>query len=155
MKRWDLTSLPPSTEKEHPREPGSDAPRTPREGRQIPRALFSTSECRAVVVQFRGGEEMGDHQVRERAVVQVVSGRTTVTTADGVEECDAGTLVMFEPGERHSVHAHEDTTLLLLLAPWPAPKHYDESEREDAQELPPNASVEPDAEDGATGKGRR
>jgi quercetin dioxygenase-like cupin family protein len=82
--------------------------------------------------------------------VQVVSGRATITTADGVEECGAGTLVMFEPGERHSLQAHEETTLLLLLAPWPAPKHYDDAEREDAQELPPNASVEPRAQGDAT-----
>ena len=138
MRRWDLTSLPPSTEKEHPREPGPDAPRSPRHDRRIPRALFSTPECRAVVIELRAGEEMGDHRVRERAVVQVVAGSATISG----ETCGAGALVMFEPGERHAVQAHEDTTLLLLLAPWPAPEHYDEREAADAQHLPPNASVD-------------
>jgi hypothetical protein len=27
VKHWNLTALPPSTEKQHPREPGADAPR--------------------------------------------------------------------------------------------------------------------------------
>ncbi|HET8528773.1 MAG TPA: hypothetical protein VFL60_07675 [Gaiellaceae bacterium] len=139
MRRWDLTSLPPSTEKEQPRAPGPGAPRAPRRDGRIPRALFSTPECRAVVVELGAGEEMGDHRVRERAVVQVVAGAATISG----EECGAGTLVMFEPGERHDVRAHEDTTLLLLLAPWPAPEHYGEHEAADAQHLPPNASVDP------------
>lgn len=143
MKHWNLAALPPSTEKEHPREPGPDAPRAPRRDGRIPRALFSTPECRAVVVELRAGDEMGDHRVRERSVVQVVAGRTTIESGDGPVECGAGALVMLEPGERHSVRAHEDSTLLLLLAPWPAPEHYDEVERTDAQHLPPNASVEP------------
>ncbi len=144
MKRWDLGALPPSTEKEHPREPGADAPRVTRHERQIPRALFSTPECRAVVVQLAAGESMGDHRVRERAVVQVVAGRATVEASSESAECAAGTVLMFEPSEPHSVHALEDTTLLLLLAPWPAPEHYDGGEAADAQHLPPNASVDPD-----------
>lgn len=74
---------------------------------------------------------MGDHHVRERAVVQVVGGRVTIEASGETAECEAGTLVVFDRGERHSVHALEDSMLLLILAPWPA----------DEQHLPPNASV--------------
>lgn len=73
MRRWDLTSLPPSTEKERLRAPGPDAPRVPRRERQIPRVLFTSPECRAVVVDLRAGEEPGDH-VRERVIVHPASG---------------------------------------------------------------------------------
>lgn len=131
MERWDLTSLPPSTEKETPRAPRPDAPRVPRRSGQIPRVLFSTPECRGVVVELGGGESMGDHHVRERAVVQVVSGRVTIEASGEAAECGAGTLVVLDRGERHSVHALEDSMLLLILAPWPV----------DEQHLPPNASV--------------
>jgi quercetin dioxygenase-like cupin family protein len=87
---------------------------------------------------------MGDHHVRERAVVQVVSGRVTIDASGETVECGAGTLVMFAPSERHSVNALDDTTLLLLLAPWPATSHYTEAaETGRAQELPANAFVEP------------
>lgn len=144
MKRWDLTSLPPSTEKQRPRDPGPGAPRVAKHDGQIPRVLFSAPECRAVVVDLESGETMGDHHVRERAVVHVVSGRVSIDASGETAECAAGTLVTFAPGERHSVHAAEKATLLLLLAPWPAARHYtDDAEAGHAQHLPANASIAP------------
>jgi quercetin dioxygenase-like cupin family protein len=142
VKRWDLSSLPPSTEKQHAREPHPNAPRVPREGRQIPRVLFSAPECRAVAVQLEPGEQMGDHHVRERAVVHVVSGRVLIEASGETAKCAAGSLITFAPGERHSVTALDDAELLLILAPWPAAKHYIEAEAGDAQRLPANATVE-------------
>lgn len=114
----------------------------PRHDGQIPRVLFSEPECRAVVVVLAQGETMGDHQVRERALVHVVSGRVSIDAGDAPLECGAGCLVAFEPSERHSLHAHEDTTLLLVLAPWPAPDHYAAGDAADAQHLPTNASLD-------------
>jgi quercetin dioxygenase-like cupin family protein len=144
VKRWDLTALPPSTEKLHRREPGAGAPRVPRREGQIPRVLFSAPECRAVAIELERGETMGNHHVRERAVLHVVSGRVAIEASGESVECAAGTLVTFAPDEPHSVSAHEDATLLLLLAAWPAARHYtDEAEAAHAQELPPNASIAP------------
>lgn len=138
MRRWDLTSLAASTEKEQPRAPGPDAPRVPSEQR-TPQVLFTSPECRAVVVSLRVDEELGDHQVRERVVVQVIDGQVEVDSRGESVTCDAGTLVVFEPGERHSVRARRDTRLLLLLAPWPAPGHYSDGEVDHTQHLPANA----------------
>lgn len=142
MKHWRLMSLPPATEKRIPREPGADAPRVPSSEARIPRVLFSSPECRAVVVELEPGEEMGDHRVRERAVLQVVSGRVTIAASGEQVECEPGTLVNFEPAEPHSVRAVTDARLLLLLAPWPAAEHYADAERR--HRLPVNAVVEPD-----------
>lgn len=134
----------PSTEKERARDPGSGAPRVARHDGQIPRVLFSAPECRAVVVELESGEAMGDHHVRERAVVHVVSGRVSIDASGETAECPAGTVVTFAPSERHSVHAVEGSTLLLLLAPWPAARHYsDAGEADHAQQLPANASLAP------------
>ena len=144
VKRWNLTSLPSSTQKQRPRDPGSGAPRVAKHDGQIPRVLFSAPECRTVVVDLEPGETMGDHHVRERAVVQVVSGHVSIDAASETAECPAGTLITFAPGERHSVHAVERSTLLLLLAPWPAAHHYsDDTEADHAQQLPANATIPP------------
>ena len=143
MRRWDLSSLGPSSEKEPPRAPGPDAPRVPRTGQQMPQVLFSTPECRAVVIPLERGGEIGDHQVRERAVVQVVAGQVTIESGGEIAECPAGTLVVFEPGESHAVKALEDSHLLLILAPWPAPGHDLASEGDRAEHLPANAAVDP------------
>jgi quercetin dioxygenase-like cupin family protein len=115
----------------------------PSRERQIPRVLFTSPECRAVVVELRAGEELGDHNVRERVVVHVVEGEVTVESRDATASCAAGTLVTFEPGERHSVRAGRDARLLLLLAPWPAPGHYPDREVGHTQHLPANAVAEP------------
>jgi quercetin dioxygenase-like cupin family protein len=86
---------------------------------------------------------MGDHHVRERAVVQVVGGRIRVASSADTAECATGALLTFAPGERHSVQALEDAMLVLLLAPWPAARHYgDDTEAARAQELPANASTD-------------
>jgi quercetin dioxygenase-like cupin family protein len=143
VKHWDLTSLPPSTEKRTPREPGPDAPRVPRRNGQIPRVLFSAPECRVVVLEFEAGEEMGDHHVRERAVLHVHHGRVSVEAAGEELECGPGAVLTFEPGERHSLRALEQSMLLLVLAPWPRADHDVEGDAGGSRHVPANASVEP------------
>ena len=105
----------------------------------MPRVLFSAPECRALVIDLQSGEAMGEHHVRERAVVQVVTGCASVSVSGEEVECRAGTLLVFDPHERHGVQALHDTRLLVILTPWPAPDHYTDSERSHAQRLPPNA----------------
>lgn len=143
MKRWDLRSLAPSSKKQRARAPGADAPRVARSGLQMPRVLFTSPECRAVVIDLRAGEELGDHRVRERAVVEVVSGRVSIEASGETVDCEGGMLLTFDPGEHHSVRALDDARLLLLLAPWPAPKHNTEAEKGHDLRLPVNAVTAP------------
>jgi quercetin dioxygenase-like cupin family protein len=117
---------------------------------QMPRVLFTSPECRAVVIDLRGGGELGDHHVRERAVVEVVSGRVSVECLGETVDCETGTLLTFDPGERHAVRALADARLLLLLAPWPAAKHNTEAEKGHDQHLPVNAVTEPIPSDGTS-----
>ena len=124
MQRWDLTAANEG-------------------GRTGPRVLFSTTEARGVMIDLAENEVMSDHQVRERAVVHVVHGSVACTSGADTANCGAGTLVVFEPHETHSVRALQTSRLLLVLAPWPAPGHYDAAEGEDAHELPVNATVPP------------
>ncbi len=142
VKRWSLTALPPSSEKRTPRGP-RDADRVPRRDGQIPRVLFTAPECRAVAIELRDGEAMGEHHVRERAVVQVVRGTVEVTASGETVSCDSGTLVTFDPHESHSVRALADSMLLLVLTPWPAAEHYTDAETAHARDLPAHAFAPP------------
>jgi quercetin dioxygenase-like cupin family protein len=141
MKHWHLPSLAGSTDKRTEREPGPRAPRVASTGHQKPRVLFSSPECRIVILDLLRGESLADHRVRERAVVEVVSGRVSIETAEETVTCETGALVTFEPGERHAVHGLEDARILLLLAPWPAVGHNDSSEEPHDQHLPANATA--------------
>jgi quercetin dioxygenase-like cupin family protein len=89
-----------------------------------PEILDSSEEGRAVLVNLPAGEEMGDHQVRERATVVVILGRLEIETPQGQSaSAGPGSMVVFEPSERHSVKALEDSRFLLLLAPWSLDEH--------------------------------
>ncbi len=70
-------------------------------------------------------------------------GRVVINSSGETAECDAGTLVTFDPGEEHRMQALADARLLLMLAPWPATEHYTEAERRHGDHLPANAGVEP------------
>jgi quercetin dioxygenase-like cupin family protein len=73
-----------------------------------------------VLIELRPGDELGDHQVRESAVVVVVSGNIRVEAADESVDAGPGEVFHFEPGERRSVTSESGGRILMLLAPWPA-----------------------------------
>lgn len=136
MQHWHLPSVDSSTDKQHDRAQGPDAPRIKSSGRSKPQVLFSHPECRAVLVDLASGESMDDHVVRERAVIEVVVGRVSFDLDGVLTDCEQGSLVCLEPGERHAVHAREDSRLLVLLAPWRKSNHAHDPER-----LPRNATA--------------
>ena len=93
-------------------------------GSRSPVVLRSEDEARAVLVGLDPGQELGDHQVKEHAWIVVVDGTATFRAGDDTVDAPVGTLVRFEPDERHSVSSETGAKLLLLLAPWPGPGHF-------------------------------
>lgn len=89
-----------------------------------PRILSTTDEARTILLRLPAGEQLGEHEVHERAWVLVVDGEIEMGSADG-ERTSAtdGHLFEFVPRERHEVVAVADARLLLLLAPWPGDGH--------------------------------
>jgi quercetin dioxygenase-like cupin family protein len=106
VQRWELLSI--------------DAPG----GARAPAVLHSGDDSRAVLIVLEPGQELGDHQVKEHAWVLVADGEVVVEAGDGAETAPRGTLLRFEPDERHSVRTDGGARLLLLLAPWPGDGHY-------------------------------
>jgi len=94
-------------------------------GSRSPVVLHTEPEARAVLVGLEPGQELGDHQVKEHAWVLVVDGGVRVESGGESVEAGPGTLVHFEPDERHSVSGLDaGARILLLLAPWPGEGHY-------------------------------
>ena len=94
-------------------------------GARSPVVLHSKEgSARAVLIELRTGEALGDHGVKESALLLVLDG--TVRVAAGGESVggDAGALFHFDPDERRSVTSDGGARLLLLLAPWPGEGHY-------------------------------
>ena len=86
--------------------------------------VLNSEDSRAVLIRIAPGQELGEHQVRERAWVVVVDGTVQVNAADESLTARTRTLLEFEPAERHTLRSEEGARVLLLLAPWPGPGHY-------------------------------
>jgi quercetin dioxygenase-like cupin family protein len=98
------------------------------DGSRSPVVLHSSEEGRAVLIGLNPGQELGDHQVKEHAFIVVADGSVRIEAGDETLEARAGTLVKFEPDERHVVASDTGAKILLLLAPWPGEGHYRGSE---------------------------
>ncbi len=86
---------------------------------------------------------MGDHQVRERALILILQGSVTCTSGADPGTCVEGTPTVFEPGEPHTLRALQPTRLLLVLSPLPAHGHYNDGGGDDPHELPVHATQRP------------
>jgi len=86
--------------------------------------VLDSEDSRAVLIGISPGQELGEHQVRERAWVVVVDGTVEVETAGNVLAAPAGTLLEFEPTERRTVRSENGARVLIVFTPWPGPGHY-------------------------------
>jgi quercetin dioxygenase-like cupin family protein len=86
--------------------------------------LDSQEAARLVLIGLEPGQELGDHEVKEHAFVVVVEGTVQVEAGGDSLEASEGTLLQFEPEERHAVSSRDGARILLVLAPWPGPGHY-------------------------------
>ena len=94
------------------------------EGTRSAAVLETVDGARAIIIRLAPGEELGDHQVRERAWLMVVEGTARIAAGDDVVEAGPGTLLTLEPGERHSVASVSGTRIAMILSSWPAEGHY-------------------------------
>ena len=97
VQSWDVTQI--------------EAP----EGTRSPAVLETLDGARAIVIRLAPGQELGDHQVRER-----------IEAGPDVVDAGPGTLLTFEPGERHSIGSEDGAQVILILSPWPGEGHYPE-----------------------------
>ena len=94
-------------------------------GARSPVVLHSKDGAeRAVLIELRGGEALGEHSVKESSLLLVLEGTVRVEAGEDSVEGDAGALFHFDPDERHSVTSDGGARLLLLLAPWTGEGHY-------------------------------
>jgi quercetin dioxygenase-like cupin family protein len=95
------------------------------QGARSPVVLHSREGAeRAVLIELRPGEALGDHGVKESALLLVLDGLVRVEAGGESVVGGAGTLFHFEPDERRAVTSGGGARLLLLLAPWPGEGHY-------------------------------
>lgn len=93
-------------------------------GSRSPVVLRSDDAARAVFISLDPGQALGDHQVKERALVAVVEGAVRVESDGKTIEGEAGCFFSFDADERRSISTDTGARILLILAPWPGEGHY-------------------------------
>jgi quercetin dioxygenase-like cupin family protein len=93
-------------------------------GSRSPVVLRSDDEARAVLIALEPGQELGEHQVKEHALVTVVDGSVRVQAGGSIVEGGIGCCFYFDADERRSISTEEGARILLVLAPWPGAGHY-------------------------------
>jgi quercetin dioxygenase-like cupin family protein len=93
-------------------------------GSRSPVVLRSDAGARAVLIVLEAGQALGDHQVKEGALVAVVDGSVRVEAGGETVDAEAGCFFSFEADERRSISSQTGARLLLVLSPWPGEGHY-------------------------------
>jgi quercetin dioxygenase-like cupin family protein len=93
-------------------------------GSRSPVVLRSDNAARAVLVSLEPGQALGDHQVKERALVVVLDGAVRVQAGGESIDGGLGCCFYFDADERRSISAEGGARILLVLAPWPGEGHY-------------------------------
>ena len=93
-------------------------------GSRSPIVLRSDDEARAVLVALEPGQQLGEHQVKEHALVTVVDGSVRVQDGGSTVEGGTGHCFYFDADERRTISTDNGARILLVLAPWPGEGHY-------------------------------
>jgi quercetin dioxygenase-like cupin family protein len=113
MDTWDIRSL--DIQPHHPQVLRSD-----------------DGAARAIALLLPAGEQLQEHEVHEHAYLVVVDGDVELAEGGEPRAAGPGTVVHWDPQERHEVRATSDARLLLVLAPWPGPGHPSHREERNA-----------------------
>jgi quercetin dioxygenase-like cupin family protein len=81
----------------------------------VSRSLLKTDRLQLMRVVLRAGENLPEHRVAGEITIQCIEGVATVRTPSRDCPLHAGELVVLSGGELHSVHAAQDTSLLVSL----------------------------------------
>lgn len=93
-------------------------------GSRSPVVLRSDDSARAVLLVLEPGQQLGDHQVKERALVSVIDGAVRVESGGQSVEGVEGSFFSFDADERRSISTDTGARILMVLAPWPGEGHY-------------------------------
>jgi quercetin dioxygenase-like cupin family protein len=93
-------------------------------GSRSPVVLRSDPGARAVLIALEPGQALGEHQVKEGALVSVVDGSVRVESGGETVEGGTGSFFSFDADERRSISSDRGARLLLVLSPWPGEGHY-------------------------------
>lgn len=81
----------------------------------LSRTLHNDEQLKVVLFGFAAGQELSEHTASSPAVLHVLEGEVGLALGPERREAHAGTWVWMAPQLPHSLVAHTDAVVLLLL----------------------------------------
>lgn len=81
----------------------------------VSRTIYNDPMIKVILFGFAPGQELSEHTSARRAMLHFLDGHAQVTLGDESFEAQAGTFAYMQPNLKHSVTAHEETRMLLIM----------------------------------------
>ena len=80
------------------------------------RTLVKDGPLRSIILGFRAGAALHDHQAPGPVSIHVLSGEVNVTSTGRTDSLGSGRAIAFGSPVSHSVEARQDSVLLVTIA---------------------------------------
>ncbi|MGE0665821.1 MAG: AraC family ligand binding domain-containing protein [Sphingomonadales bacterium] len=84
-------------------------------GKAQTEALTRTEHFEAIRLVLPADREIPSHHVNGSIMLHCLEGNVSLGLDRGISELKAGDWLYLEPGQSHSVKAHENSSLLLII----------------------------------------
>lgn len=92
----------------------TEIPEIPQDG-ILSRTVFKSPSLKAVLFAFDAGQELSKHTSTHAAILQIIQGEASITLGEDAYQAQAHTWIHMPPHLPHSVFAHTQTIMLLLM----------------------------------------
>lgn len=79
------------------------------------KTLIKSKELEVIRLVLRKGKDIPSHSAPGEITVQCIDGRASFSAAGQSRVLTPGTMLYLSAGEPHSVHAEEDSSLLITI----------------------------------------
>lgn len=83
----------------------------------ISKSVTTAHDTKVILFAFAAGQELSEHTAARPAILHFLSGTATVTLGKDSFEAQAHSWVQMPAHMPHSIEAHSDTYMLLLMLP--------------------------------------
>ena len=81
----------------------------------VSRIIYQDKRMKGVLFAFAAGQELSEHTAAVPAILHFIRGEARVTLGHDTSEVSANAWVHMPANLPHSIYAHTDTIMLLLL----------------------------------------
>jgi quercetin dioxygenase-like cupin family protein len=81
----------------------------------VSRTVANNDRFTATIFGFDAGQELTEHTSTKAAIVHILKGEATLTLGDASYEVKAGAWSSMTPNLKHSLFAHSQTIMLLIM----------------------------------------